>query len=357
MERTRTSNPTLGAQVRARLNKKPEKEIKEYDGDFQNVVSTGSTLLDLCISGDRIRGGGLPSGILVEAFGPSSSGKTVLLSEIAGGVQRLGGDVMFEDPESRLNAAFARMFGLTIEEKNYNTPDTVTEVFERVRKWKPEGKNGIVNGVFIDSLAALSTKMEMDSEEGDKMGGRRAKEFSEELRKTCRLIKNENYLMVCSNQIRESMDASPRNKYIPKEVVTPGGKAMGFYASLRLQFSNPTKIKLTKTIAGKERDRIIGVETKITVFKSSISKPYRSANVSILFDYGIDDIKQNLQFIKDFTNSKVYTIGGRSLDKSMEISINLIESSNLEKRLKNEVIDLWEETENKFKSQRKLKVR
>lgn len=355
MERRRNNTPPLSSQLKARLQRKPEKK-QEYDGNFGTVISTGSTLLDLAISGDRIHGGGLPGGILVEAFGPSGSGKTVLLSEIAGNVQRLGGDVRFDDPESRLNATFARMFGLEIDEdeENYNIPDTVTEVFNNIRSWKPKSSSKeIIQGIFVDSLAALSTKMEMDEDEGDKMGMRRAKEFSEELRKTCRLIKNKNYLMVCSNQVRENIGAS---KYQVKES-TPGGKAMGFYSSLRLQFSTPTKIKSTKTIAGKLRERVIGVETKITVFKSSVSKPFRSADVTILFDYGIDDIRQNLQFIKDYTGSKVYTVGKHTLSKSMEESIQMVESQNLEKYLKNAVINLWEDVESKFESNRKSKVR
>jgi recombination protein RecA len=354
MERTK-NNASLSSQMRTRMvNRKPEKQ-KEYDGDFGTVISTGSTLLDLAISGGRIRGGGLPGGILVEAFGPSGSGKTVFLSEVAGDVQRKGGDARFDDPESRLNVSFARMFGLVIDgEENYSIPDTVTEVFNNIRSWKPStSTKDVIHGVFVDSLAALSTKMEMDEDEGDKMGMRRAKEFSEELRKTCRLIKDKNYLMVCSNQVRENIAAT---KYQTKES-TPGGKAMGFYSSLRLQFSSPSKIKLKKTIVGKERERIIGVETLITVYKSSIWKPFRTAPVSILFDYGIDDIQQNLQYIKDYTTNKVYTVGGHSLDKSMEVAVKMVEQHGLENKLKNEVIDLWESVESKFESERKPKVR
>lgn len=353
MERRRNNIPPLSSQLRARLQRKPKKK-QEYDGNFGTVISTGSTLLDLAISGDRVHGGGLPGGILVEAYGPSGSGKTVLLSEIAGDVQRKGGDVRFDDPESRLNTTFARMFGLDIDEDNYSIPDTVTEVFNNIRAWKPKSSSKeIIQGIFVDSLAALSTKMEMDDDIGDKTGMRRAKEFSEELRKTCRLIKDKNYLMVCSNQVRENIGAT---KYQVKES-TPGGKAMGFYSSVRLHFSTPTKIKLIKAIAGKERERIIGVETKITVVKSSIAKPFRTADVTILFDYGIDDIRQNLQYIKDYTGNKIYALGNHNLDKSMEVSIKLIEASNLEKRLRNEVINLWKEVEAKYESNRKNKVR
>jgi recombination protein RecA len=353
MERRRNNTPPLSSQLKARLQRKPEIK-QEYDGNFGNVISTGSTLLDLIISGDRIHGGGIPGGILVEAYGPNGSGKTVLLSEIAGDVQRKGGDIRFDDPESRLNATFARIFGLEIDEENYNIPDTVTEVFNNIRSWKPKSSSKeTIQGVFVDSLAALSTKMEMDEDEGDKMGMRRAKEFSEELRKTCRLIKDKNYLMVCSNQVRENIGAT---KYQVKES-TPGGKAMGFYSSLRLQFSTPTKIKSTKRIAGKLRERVIGVETKITVVKSSIAKPFRSADVTILFDYGIDDIRQNLQYIKEYTGSKIYTVGKHALSNSMEESIKMIESQDLEKYLKNAVINLWKKVEANYDLNRKIKVR
>src|SRR5690606_5284105 len=116
--------------------------------------------------------GGIPAGILVEIFGPASAGKTVLLCQIAGNIQRTGGQIMFHDPEARLNKQFARMFGLDTEEIKYTTPDTIPQVFEEVRKWEPEGDG--VHGVFADSLAALSTDMEM-GEDGDKMGMRRAK--------------------------------------------------------------------------------------------------------------------------------------------------------------------------------------
>lgn len=350
MKRTNTKTLPISIQMKERLERKPGQQEDEYEGDFNTVISTGSTLLDLAISGDRVRGGGLPGGIFVEVFGPSSSGKTVLLSEIAGAVQCQGGSVRFEDPEARLNTSFARMFGLSIEKEDYNSPDTVTEVFDNVRKWKPLSEE-VINGIFVDSLAALSTDMEMKKEEGDPYGGRRAKEFSEGLRKTCRLIKNKNYLMVCSNQIRENISG-----FGPKDIA-PGGKAVGFYSSLRLQFSNPTKLTVTKKIAGKERKRTIGVETEIIVYKSSISAPFRSATVTILFDYGIDDIRQNLQYIKDYTDCNTYTLGGKTLNNSMEKAIQMVEKENREEELRNEVINLWEEVENKFKSRRKKKKR
>jgi recombination protein RecA len=335
MERGKPTG-SLSSQMKKKATNKTEK-TNEYDGNFGTIISTGSTLLDLAISGGRVRGGGIPGGILVEVFGPSGSGKTVILSEIAGSIQRCGGTVMFHDPEARLNQQFAKIFGLTLDPDNYYQSNTIPDVFKAVRSWEPETKKGQIHGIMADSLAALSTDMEMDKDEGDKMGMRRAKEFSEELRKTARIITDKNYLMVCSNQIRINVDAGPYGQ----KYTTPGGEAVGFYASLRLRFNRAEKIKLKKKIAGKEDTRVIGVETLIEVYKSSIWKPHRTAPVTILFDYGIDDIRQNLQFIKDYTTNKVYSCRGDVLSNSMEESIKMIEDSEgYAEILRQEVIDL-----------------
>jgi len=345
------ANKKLSKQIKKHVNK-PIKEKAEYDGNSDKMIHTGSTLLDLAISGGRIGGGGIPSGILVEIFGPSGSGKTVLLCEIAGDIQRQNGEIMFHDPEARLNKQFAKMFDLNTESMSYSKPDTVPQVFEAVRSWKPED-NKKIHGIMADSLAALSTDMEMEKKEGDKMGMRRAKEFSEECRKTCRILTNENLLMVCSNQVRVNVDGG---QFSPK-YTTPGGEAIGFYSSLRLRTLQPKKIYKEITVAGKVVKKAIGVNIEIEVFKSSVWKPYRTAPITILFDYGIDDIRQNLQFIKDHTKNTIYTVLGENLDKSIDKSIAIIEEEGWEEKLKFETIELWNEVEKKFDSNRKTKIR
>lgn len=325
------------------------KRRKKLEGNTEQMISTGSTLLDLAITGGRIRGGGIPGGILVEIFGPSGSGKTVLLCEIAGAIKRAHGEVMFKDPEARLNKQFAKIFDLDIDTIQYDTPNTVPEVFKPVRDWEPDNTK-IINGVFADSLAALSTDMEM--EDSDKMGMRRAKEFSEELRKTCRIITKNNLLMVCSNQVRENIGVKFGLKY-----KSPGGEAMGFYSSLRLRIIGASKIKKKIIVAKKEVFRVIGVEANIEVFKSSIWAPYRQALVTILFDYGIDDIRDNLQYLKTFKKLPFYEINENKVGKSIEDAIEVVEDADLEKELKEEVIDLWEFIEGKFKQERKPKKR
>ncbi len=326
-------------------------ERRKYDGT-ETFISTGSTLLDLAISGGRVRGGGIPGGILVEIFGPSGAGKTVLLCEIAGAVQRQGGEIKFNDPEARLNKQFAQIFDLDLKDADYSTPDLIPEVFGAVRKWEPDDTSKI-NGMFADSLAALSTDMEMGKDEGDKMGMRRAKEFSEECRKTCRILTKKNILMVCSNQVRQNADAGPYGlKYR-----SPGGEAIPFYASLRLRCIGAQKIKEEKTINGKKHTRIIGVETAIEVFKSSVWKPYRQASVFIMFDYGIDDIRANLQFVKQMTKATTYVVGSEKAGVSMADAIAWVEKHGLEEDLKAQTIDLWEAVEEEFEIERKPKKR
>ena len=340
----------LTEQIKQRMSE-PLSKKKEYDGDFLHKVSTGSTLLDLAISGGRVRGGGLPGGVLVEAFGPSGSGKTVVLCQIAGAVQRQGGSIFFRDPEARLNRQFATMFDLNIEEMEIDNPDTIPEVFEPIRKWEPDTE-GVLHGVFVDSLAALSTNLELDGKDGDKMGMRRAKEFSEQLRKTCRVIAEKKFLVVCSNQVRSSGDSSP----YAEKTSSSGGYAIGFYASTRLKFNNPKKIKVSKTINKKEVERVIGVTTQIEVYKNSVWKPYRSAPLTIIFDYGIDNIRENLQYLKKMGGNTVYTIGDTKLGRSLEESIKIVEKDGMEKKLEEAVIDLWEDIESKFDSNRKKRV-
>jgi len=349
----RTGN-SLSKQVKDKVeNTKTRPKKPELDGDITKMISTGSTLLDLAISGGRIRGGGIPAGILVEIFGPSSTGKTVLLTEIAGNIQNQKGEVMFQDPEARLNKQFAKLFHFELDEAEYSRPNLVPEVFQKVRDWKPENPD-VINGIFADSLAALSTDMEMEGEEGDKMGGRRGKEFSQEMRKTCRMITEKNYLMVCSNQIRDTMaKIGPKTK-------SPGGHAIPFYSSLRLKTEyayKDAKMYREKTHKGRPIKKVVGINIVVEVFKSTVWKPMGTAPVTIIFDYGIDDVRQNLQFVKKYSGATMYTLNDSKLNVSLEKAISLVEHEDAEDELREEVIDLWEDIEEKFKSDRKPKKR
>lgn len=339
----------MSEQVKERLSRTKPEAI-----EHQRLISTGSTLLDLAISGGRFDRGGVPGGILVEIFGPSGCGKTVLLCEMAGGVQRTGGMVRFNDPEGRLNEQFASLFGFKVEDSDYKRPDTVPELFEPIIKWDPEVKDGAVNAVFADSLASLSTDLELGPQ-GDKMGQRRAKEFSEECRKVCRVIANRGILVVCSNQVRQNIDPNPwAEKY-----TTPGGMAVGFYASLRLRCRPAQRLTREKEIAGKKVKRVIGVETEIEVYKNSVWEPFHTASVVIDYQYGIDDVRANLDFLKESLGLSSYNVLGDEikLGVAMERAIKVVEESNLVDQLRDRAVEVWHDVEKRFESKRQPRRR
>lgn len=318
------------------------------------VLSTGSTLLDLAISGGRIKGGGIPPGILVEIFGPSGCGKTALLAEIGASCQAQGGVIRFLDPEARLDQEYTKIYGLSLTESGneYYRPDTVVELIDHIITFKvPE--DSPIGVVAADSIAALSTDIEM--EKGDKMGMKRAKDFSEGLRKVCRLISQDNRLVIFTNQIRESM---AEGGFGPKET-TPGGKALPFYSSLRLRvgpgYPNP-KIK-KEIVQGKLKlTKVVGIHSTVDVVKSSIDEPYREAPIYIIFGYGIDDIRANLEYVKKMTGANRFKLGDSHF-QSMNESVQFCEENQLQERLREEVVKIWEGIESQMRVSRVPKIR
>jgi len=301
---------------------------------FDRVVSTGSTLLDLEISGSRVREGGIPGGIIIEFVGLYSTGKSAEAMEIAGNIQKKGGDVLILDPEGRIDSDYATVYGVHIDLENYERPDTVKQLFNRIYKWEPEPKvDKALNCIVVDSLAALSTDMEMEKEEGDKRGQRRAKEFSEGLRKTARVIANNNWLILCTNQLRDGDSG----------YTITGGKGVVYYPSLIVQLSKSfPKWQIEKAVQykGHEVARIIGVRSTVKVIKSSIGDPLGECDIYIVFGVGIDDIRGNLQWYKDQLKLNRYEAVNKEF-QSVEKAIIYIEENNLERDLRNKVIDLW----------------
>jgi RecA/RadA recombinase len=333
--------------------KTPVKEKKKRKGTTDIMISTGSTTLDLAISGGRVRGGGVPLGILMEVRGLSGLGKSTLLCEMGGDVLRKKGKIGYDDNEGRITNNFANIYGLDLSDAEYNRSDTVTEMFSRIKKFSE--KDAPILGYFSDSIAALSTSMEMDTDGGDKMGGRKAKELSQELRKITRLISDTNILLAVSNQLRMTM-ASFGKKY-----TTSGGMAINYYASLILEMTKPLQNHFYYTEVETEGKKVKiqrGIKTSVDVVKSSIWKPHRNAFVYIDPDYGIDDLRGNLQFIKDYTDNDMYTLDGvEKLHTSMDKSIKMVEDGDLEDILKNATIDLWETIEARSIVKRKPKKR
>jgi recombination protein RecA len=312
---------------------------------FSKVVSTGSTLLDLIISGKRIPGGGLPSGILVEVYGTPGSGKTAILAEICASAQSKGGEVRFRDPESRLDKEYAEVYGVNIKDDyfDYDRPETVKQLFKDHRTWKPNEET--LNVFAGDSVAAVSTDMEMEDE--DKRGQRQAKEFSQNLRKSARSLSRENIITVFTNQLREG----------ERGETTPGGKAIPFYASLRIRVSQNEMITKKKKLKNKvEAKKTIGIVSTCYVKKSTVDDPYRMCDIYILFGYGIDDTRSNLQYMKDMTKDTMYDCFGKRFH-GVDTAIDYIEKNKFQNKLKKLVIQTWEQIENEFAIKREPKER
>lgn len=350
MNQTRRRRSTTDEQLEQAVESVLEFQEEDAPPSFKVIVekgkllSTGSTLLDLSISGSKVRGGGVPGGIIMEVYGRSGSGKTSILSELGGSVQSKGGQVEYLDPEARLDTEYARIYGMEIPKERYHKPDTVSEMFKIISDWKPKDPSKI-NMIAADSLAALSTELEL--EKGDKMGMRRAKEFSEGLRKQCRYIEKNNWLIACSNQVRQGDYGD----------TTPGGKAVEFYSSLRISCNQLKPIEKEKKFrTGKIVKFITGIESMCKVTKSSIDVPYRMTPIFITFNVGIDNVRGNLQYLKDMLCLTKY----KAVDmeyQGMDQAIAHIEKHNLENDLREEVIDLWEEVQTMCTINRKKKVR
>ena len=328
---------------------------------WRDTVSTGSLLLDLAISGGRTRYGGLPGGILVEVFGMPSMGKTTILAETIGNAQRLGGEVRIKDPEARLDAAYCKLMGVRFDPSWYSCPDTVTDVVEGVigplaasgqgtkrdtsLAWCPDPSH--INVEAVDSLAALSTRLEMES--GDKMGQRRAKEFSEGLRLVCRHIQKHNILFLCSNQVRENVEG------FGESYKSPGGMAIPFYSSCRVRLREVGKLRYEVAVGKIKERRPYGVEVEAYVYKSSLDAPHRTALLRIIYGYGIDDIGANLQWLKDrgawVGNGEIsavpdtsYAVGGKRF-RSLERAVKAAEEGGLEVEIREQVVALWQKIE------------
>jgi len=352
----RARTPSQAAEEYSQATKaKEEKEDTPKSKDL--IISTGSTLLDLAIFGGRVRGGGLPGGLIVEIFGEAQLGKTAVLAEICGCSQAAGGTVRFADPEARLDREYAEIYGVNLPEDKYWRPSLVEEVFDDIREWNPPNE-GTVSIYGCDSLAALSSKLEM--EKGDKMGMRIAKDFSAGLRKTGNMLAQGGYkTLVCTNQVRQGDTG----------LKTPGGKGIPFWASVRIYIQAMYKKKygrahhIDKEVtleSGAKVPKVIGINSIATVIKNSKDDPHREAYIPIIFGYGIDDIRANLQWQKDMKKASTYECGDGQTYQAMDYAIQYVEKHNLEQKLKEQVIDLWLEIEDKFKKNtrnRKRKAR
>ncbi|KKM81241.1 hypothetical protein LCGC14_1331780 [marine sediment metagenome] len=342
-------------EVEAAINTPIDKDMIVNAGDFERgVISSGSTLLDLAISSNRVRGGGIPAGVIIEIFGPPSSGKTAVLADIGASAKFHGGVVKYGDPEARLDTAYARKCGLILTKSEYYRPDTVEELEDSLLKWKPKPPDETAICVRCeDSLAAFSTEKEL-SKEGHKMGAaKRAQAFHVLFRKLGRKISKEGWVVACSNQEQDSFGGQGKT--------TPGGNAIKYWSSLRIRiFPTWQKSEVTRRwtiVKGHEAiEKIVGMRSTCKIVKSSCDDPKREVPLFIIFGKGIDDIRGNLQWMKETLHLPQYDCVEKNYAQ-IDPAIRYIEDHNLEAALREKVIDLWDSIEDHFRIERKEKVR
>lgn len=284
-------------------------KLSDTNIDHVEVISTG------CISIDMALGiGGLPRGRIIEIFGPESSGKTTLSLHVIAEAQKAGGNVAFIDAEHALDPVYASHLGINISELYISQPDNGEQALDICESLV---RSGAMDVIVVDSVAALTPKVEIDGEMGESHIGLQARLMSQALRKLAGICNKTKTCIIFINQLREKVGVMFGN---PE--VTPGGKALKFYSSVR--------IDVRKVDTVKSGTDIVGNKVKIKIVKNKLAPPFKVAEVEIIYGKGISNASAVFELALQYglleKSGSWFSYKGERIGQGKETIKNMIES-------------------------------
>lgn len=288
-----------------------------------DAIPTGCLSLDLALGI-----GGVPRGRIIEIYGPESSGKTTLAQHIVAETQKLGGVAAFVDAEHALDPEYAKKIGVNIDEMYISQPDTGEQALEIVETLV---RSNAVDVIVVDSVAALTPRAEIEGDMGDSHMGLQARLMSQALRKLAGIISKSKTSVIFINQIRMKIGVMFGN---PE--TTPGGNALKFYASVRMEIRRAAQIK--------QGEAIVGNHVKVKVVKNKVAPPFQNAEFDIMYNEGISiagdlvDLGSEMAVIDKKGSS--YNYGGERIAVGRENAKAVLkENQALSAKIRKEIMD------------------